>query len=267
MPHQPIVGLFDSGFGGLTVLGPLVSRFPALDYRFVADAGRAPYGDRREDELRAFGSEIISFLKDQGMTHLIVACNTTCATVLPQLMPEIEVRVWGLIEAGAQAAVQTTRNKRIAVLATVATAGAKAYTAAINAIDPAVEVLEVACPALVPLIQADRMDSADCKASCGDYMTKVNDFGADTVILGCSHYPYLVPLLQTFSSRPLAWVDPAPALVDVVSQTFSPFKEPSGTPAPISFFVSGSLPSFTQFVTTHRLFSDHPYTVAPYSHS
>src|ERR1051326_1333660 len=149
------VGAFDSGMGGLTVLHELLGTLPPEDFVYLGDAARLPYGPRPLLEIRRFAQEIGAWLEGQGVKLIVVACNAATSAALPDLQSELSVPVVGVITPEAHAAVQSTRNRRIGVLATEATVAAGRYVELLRTLDAGVDVVQVACPALVPLIESD----------------------------------------------------------------------------------------------------------------
>src|SRR6516225_9944050 len=190
------VGVFDSGMGGLTVLHELLVTLPHENFVYLGDGARLPYGPRPLPEIRRFAQEIGGWLEAQGVKLIVVACNAATSAALPDLQSELTVPVVGVITPEAHAAVQSTRNQRIGVLATEATVGAGRYPELIHAHDAGVEVVQVACPALVPLIEGDDPYGAKTVEAVRDYAGPLRDAGVDTVVLGCTHYPLIRQILQ-----------------------------------------------------------------------
>src|SRR6266536_5845473 len=149
------IGVFDSGVGGLTVLHEGLVTMPHEDFLYLGDHARLPYGPRPLDEVSRFAREIAAYLEGQGVKLLLVACNTATSAALPQLQEELAVPVVGVITPEAHAAVQATRNRRIGLLATEGTVEAGRYRELVQALDAGVELFQVACPRLVPLIESD----------------------------------------------------------------------------------------------------------------
>jgi glutamate racemase len=198
--RQRPVGVFDSGVGGLTVLHELLVRLPHEDYVYLADSARLPYGDRRPDELREFALEVAEELLGRGIKLLVVACNSATAAALPALQARLMettlgVEALGVVQPAAVQAVAATRRGRVGVLGTPATVATGAYAAAIAATDPFVEVVSVSCDDLAMRIEAGTIDDALVAAVRG-YCAPLREAGVDTVILGCTHYPLVKPILQ-----------------------------------------------------------------------
>src|SRR5436305_12237834 len=185
------VGVFDSGVGGLTVLHECLVTLPHEDFVYLGDHARLPYGPRPVEEVREFSREIGSFLERRNVKLIVVACNAATSAALPQLQEELSVPVIGVIAPEAHAAVQATRNRRIGLMATEGTVAAGRYAELVHALDAGIEFVPVACPDLVPLIEADELDSERCEAAMRSYAQPLKEARVDTVILGCTPNPLL----------------------------------------------------------------------------
>lgn len=198
-PELP-VAVFDSGVGGLTVLHELLVALPEEDYLYLGDTARFPYGDRDPAELRAFADQIADHLVARGAKLIVIACNSATAAALgglrTRLAEEAGIAVIGVIEPESVLAAAGTRNGRIGLLATTATVQSGAYERAVAAADPQTKLVSVACPDLAPVIQAGSPFSDETVAMVRGYCEPLRAEGVDTVILGCTHYPLVRPLLQ-----------------------------------------------------------------------
>jgi glutamate racemase len=195
------VAVFDSGVGGLTVLHQLLVSLPAEDYLYLGDTERFPYGSRSPDELRQFSAEIAAHLLEAGVKLLVIACNSATAAAVTDLRDRLkragsEVGVIGVIEPESVLAAAATRNGRIGLLATTATVASGAYEAAVRKADPHTRLTSVACPDLAPVIQAGSPFDDEVVAMVRGYCEPLKEAEVDTVILGCTHYPLVRPLLQ-----------------------------------------------------------------------
>src|SRR4051812_12419271 len=200
------VGVFDSGVGGLTVLHELLVRLPHEDFVYFADAARFPYGERTAAELEAFSLEIAEELLTRRIKLLVVACNSATAVALPALRERmmhttLGVDVLGVVQPGALQAVTATRNGRIGVLATPATVASGAYEQAIAAADPHVDVVSVPCADLTRIIEGGFPFDERVVATVRAYCEPLRAAEVDTVILGCTHYPLVRPMLQRSLGR------------------------------------------------------------------
>ena len=200
------VGVFDSGVGGLTVLHELLVRLPHEDFVYFADDARFPYGERSPAELVDFSLEIAEELLARRIKLLVVACNSATAAALPALRERLlqttlGVDALGVVQPGAVQAVAATRNGRIGVMATPATVASGAYAAAIAAADPFVDVTSIACPGLTRIIEAGFPFDQRVVDTVRAYCEPLREAAVDTVILGCTHYPLVRPMLQRFLGR------------------------------------------------------------------
>jgi glutamate racemase len=216
MDSRPI-GVFDSGVGGLTVLHECLVTMPNEDFLYLGDHARLPYGPRPLDEVRRFAFEIAGYLETQGVKLIVVACNTATSAALPALQESLAVPVVGVITPEAAAAVRATRNRRIGLLATQATVAAGRYEALVRSLDAGVRFTAVACPMLVPLIEAGEQ-TVD---AVNEYAAPLKDAGCDTVILGCTHYPLIRPVFQRVFGRDVTLVFSAEETAREVAETLA----------------------------------------------
>ena len=203
------IGVFDSGVGGLTVLRELRRQLPGERLVYLADLAHFPYGPRYQDEVRGFAHRIIEFLVQQDVKLVVIACNTATAAALQSARERFDVPILGVIAPGAQAAVQHTRNGRVAVISTEGTFASQQYLHAIKEANPGVGVLAKAAPDLVDIVEEGDADTPRAEASLRGHLAEIFDWGADTLVLGCTHYPLLRPALARIAGRRLRVVDSA----------------------------------------------------------
>ncbi|HWF57062.1 MAG TPA: glutamate racemase [Candidatus Dormibacteraeota bacterium] len=207
--NRPI-GVFDSGVGGLTVLQQLHTRLPAERLTYLADLAHFPYGPRYQQEVRDFALRIIDHLVGLDTKLVVVACNTATAAALNAARERFDVPIVGVIAPGAQAAVEATQNGRVAVISTEGTRASQEYVHAIKEANPGVGVLGLAVPGLVDIVEAGEAGGARAAAILGGILDEVSGWGADTLVLGCTHYPLLRPAIErVLDGRPMAVVDSA----------------------------------------------------------
>ena len=209
-PQQP-VAVFDSGVGGLTVLHELLVSLPTEDYVYLGDTARFPYGDRSQQDLQRFSIEIADHLLDAGAKLLVVACNAASSAALGALERHLdsarrEVDVIGVVAPATHLAVAGSRSGRIGLLATPATVASGAYEQAVRAADPHVHLESVACPDLAPVIQAGFPFDEHVVDMVREYCAPLREAEVDTVILGCTHYPLVAPMLQRTLGRGVSLV-------------------------------------------------------------
>src|SRR5438105_3565570 len=187
------IGLFDSGVGGLTVLRAVARRLPREHTVYLGDTARVPYGTRSREVVTRYALLNARHLARQGIKALVVACNTVSAHSLPALVETLPVPVIGVIEPGAQAAAARTRGGSIAVLGTPSTVASGAYQTALRRLAPLSPVVARACPLFVPLAEEGWTDGEVPRLVAERYLGDLRRAGADTVLLGCTHYPLLAP--------------------------------------------------------------------------
>jgi glutamate racemase len=220
MDQRP-VGVFDSGMGGLTVLHECLVTMPHEDFIYLGDAARLPYGPRPLAEIRRFAREIARFLAAEDVKLLLVACNAATSAALPDLQEELAVPVVGVITPEAHAAVQATRNRRIGLLATQATVTSGRYEELVRTLDAGARVVPVPCPDLVPLIESDDPFGEATAEAVRRYAAPLKEAGVDTVILGCTHYPLIRPILQRVFGRGVTLVFSAEETAREVAETLA----------------------------------------------
>jgi len=230
------IGVFDSGVGGLTVLRQIVSRLPAESTVYLGDNARAPYGTRSDDEVRTFSTQSIDALVERDVKAVVVACNTSTAVALGDLRRRYDLPILGVIRPGAAASVLATRNRRVGVIATPATVRSRAYFWAIKEENPAVEVYEHATPAFVPMVEAGELDGSLVEATVRDALAPLlgerdgsgefvfplpSSARIDTLLLGCTHYPLLRPVIAAAAGERVAIVDSATATASALAELLS----------------------------------------------
>jgi len=206
---QRPIGMFDSGVGGLTVLHECLVSHPNEDFIYLGDTGRFPYGPRRVEEISSFAWQIASHLLSLDVKLLVVACNSATAAALPWLQEQLEASIIGAVHPEAEAAVQTTRNRRIGILATEATVASGSYARALLNLDAGLEIFPQACPQLASMIQSGDVSSPEMVEAVKSYAAPLKEAGVDTVILGCTHYPLVTPMLQRVFGREVTLVNSA----------------------------------------------------------
>jgi glutamate racemase len=230
------LGVFDSGVGGLTVLREILRRSPGESTIYLGDNARAPYGTRSDDEVRAFSIESIDALVDRDVKAVVVACNTSTAVAIGDLRRRYDLPILGVIRPGAVAASLTTRNRRVGVIATPATIRSRAYFSAIKDENPAIEVYEHATPDFVPMVEAGNVTGDEVqdavrrslapllsdRDAAGDFVFPLPASARiDTLLLGCTHYPLLQPVIATVAGEGIAIVDSANATASALSELLS----------------------------------------------
>ena len=212
------IGVFDSGVGGLTVLRALIARLPGEHTIYLGDTARVPYGTRSREVVTRYALLCARYLAAQGIKMLVVACNTVSADSLPVLAQALPIPVVGVIEPGAQAAASRTTGGTIAVLGTPATIASGAYQSALRRLAPLAQVVARACPLFVPLAEEGWTDGEVPVLVAERYLGDLRRAGADTVLLGCTHYPLLAGVIAQVMGTTATLVDSAHATAEAVAQ-------------------------------------------------
>ena len=210
------IGVFDSGIGGLTVAREIMRHLPHESVVYFGDTARVPYGPKSPETVRRYSREIATFLEHEGVKAIVVACNTATAHALPMLRERFSLPVIGVVQPGARAAVQATRTRRVAVIGTTGTIQSGAYERAIQALDPDVVVTALACPLFAPFVEegwtnheAIRLVAREYLSSLIDEATRTDANAIDTLVLGCTHYPLLKPMLANLLGERVRLIDSA----------------------------------------------------------
>jgi len=203
------IGVFDSGMGGLTVVAEMITQLPNESIIYFGDTARVPYGPKSPDTVLRYSREITSYLKDEGIKALVVACNTATAHALPALRREFNLPIVGVIEPGARAAAAVTKTRRVGVIGTVGTIKSRAYEKEIRKILPDVEVSAQACGLFVPLVEEGWVESEPTRAIARNYLAPLVTAEVDTLVLGCTHYPLLKSVIGNVMGREVRLIDSA----------------------------------------------------------
>jgi len=206
---QRPIGIFDSGVGGLTVLKAIRERLPLEPTIYVADLLHFPYGPRYQEEVRGFALDIVRYLESRDVKLVVIACNTATAAALNQARELFELPIIGVISPGAQAAVEATKNNRIGVISTEGTLRSQEYLHAIKEIDPMIGVYQKACPELVAMVEEGEADSPRAEKVLRRDLADIVQLGADTLVLGCTHYPLLKPAIARVYPGSFEMIDSA----------------------------------------------------------
>ena len=195
--NEKPIGVFDSGVGGLTVVRALMERLPNENIVYFGDTARVPYGVKSRNTIEEFTAQIVEFLLQNEVKALVIACNTIAAVAYKRVQQMVgNMPIISVIEAGAQAALATTRNNHIGVIATSTTVNSNAYARAIHAHNPDTRILSQASPILVPLVEEGWLDHEVTRLTVREYLKPILAEDVDTLVLGCTHYPLLKPLIK-----------------------------------------------------------------------
>ena len=214
------IGVFDSGLGGLTALCRLQQDLPHEDFIYFGDTARVPYGGRDRETLRTFAAQVIRFLRSHRVKAILVACGTISSTVLEELRQEVDFPLIGVVESAADAAASATENRKVGIWATPVSIQAGAYVRRLERRNIK-ETVGIPCPKLVPLIEAGHTSRRDegLAAVIDEYLKPIEDFGADTLILGCTHYPLIKKAIAARAKNPLCLIDSGKESVNALINT------------------------------------------------
>jgi glutamate racemase len=250
--RRPTIGVFDSGFGGLTVLKALLELIPNADYPYFGDTARLPYGSKSVETVARYAVEAAHYLEAQGAELLVIACNTATALALDRITAAAHVPVVGVVEPGAETAASVSKHKKVVVIGTEATVSSHAYRKALEA--RGLDAREKACPLLVPLVEEGWVEHPVTEEVAQIYLSEAfaDGFGdADVLVLGCTHYPLLKPLLHRVAPSHASIVDSAESTARAVAshlQTLLPpapaAREERRAAPRLKFFATDSVEKF-----------------------
>jgi len=234
------IGVFDSGIGGLTVVRALMERLPFENIMYFGDTARVPYGVKSVETINRYAAQITDFLIKKNVKLLIVACNTMAAVAHQTIVDLSSVPVLEVINASARMAIQNTLTQSIGVIGTPATINSNAYARAIHLLKKEAKVFSQACPLFVPLVEEGWLDHPATRLIAQEYLKPVIAEQVDTLVLGCTHYPLLKPLLQDIMGKSVKLIDSAEAMADIVADLMDQqnIGNKKHAPAEYTFYVS-----------------------------
>lgn len=245
MDNRPI-GFLDSGVGGLTVVKELMRQLPDEEIIFVGDSRRAPYGPRPAEQIRQFTWELVNFLLSKDVKMIVFACNTATAVAWEAVKAKLDIPVLGVILPGTSAAIKATTNGKIGILGTEMTIRSDIYQKKIHLLSPNLIVYSLACPKFVPLVESNEITSSVAKKVVYEALTPlVNQ--VDTLVLGCTHYPLLKPIIQNVMGKSVKLIDSGAECVRDISVLLNYFEinhERTTLANPHHFYTTASAQSF-----------------------
>ena len=243
------LGVFDSGLGGLTVLNEVCKYNPGLDVVYFGDTARVPYGSRPVETINRYAEQDVRFLLSQGVEAILIACGTVSTNCLPSLQSIFSLPIVGVIDAGCQAALRASKAKRIGVIGTRATVNSRAYELRIRELCPEAKTWGVECPLFVPLIENGfAPDDPITVMTVERYLSQFKGTGVDTIIMGCTHYPFLASTLQKILPD-VTFINVGKALSHRLRVDFE--LPVSSEPSRVSYFVSDEDTGFLQIARTY----------------
>ncbi|MCC8150123.1 MAG: glutamate racemase [Lachnospiraceae bacterium] len=249
------IGVFDSGVGGLTVAREIMRQIPEERIVYFGDTARVPYGSKSKETIIRFSRQIIHFLRTKEVKAVVVACNTASALALETLQPELDIPIIGVVTPGAKVAANTTKNGKIGVIATESTIESHLYTKVIRQHNPRAQVFGKACPLFCPLVEEGWLKDPVTVEVATRYLNPLLETGIDTLVMGCTHYPLLRPVLRQIMGEKVNLVNPAyetarelKELLEQNGLANDGQRPPEGTMH--RFYVSDAANKFRQFANT-----------------
>ncbi|WP_078391860.1 glutamate racemase [Shouchella patagoniensis] len=245
------IGIIDSGFGGLTVAQEIMRQLPKETICYIGDTLRCPYGPRPVDEVRKFTWQMINRLLEENVKMIVIACNTATAVVLEEARSLLSIPVVGVIQPGAISAIQSSNNQHIAVIGTTGTITSNAYATALVAISEQVTVESLACPFFVPLVEQGIIDGEEAERVVEESLKPLKNTDFDTLILGCTHYPLLKPVIESFLPASVTIISSGEETAREVSSLLfhHSINRKSSVEPEHQFFTTGVAESFKHFAS------------------
>jgi glutamate racemase/non-canonical purine NTP pyrophosphatase (RdgB/HAM1 family) len=222
MDNRPI-GFFDSGVGGLTVVKEALKQLPHEEIIYIGDTARAPYGPRPGKQIIEFSWELTNFLLKQNIKMLVIACNTATAVALDEIKEKLNIPVIGVIFPGSRAAIRATKNNKIGVIGTVGTINSGSYEKTILSKSPKTQVTSLACPRFVPVVESNQYQKPIAKKVVAETLQELKKENLDTLVLGCTHYPLLRPIIQQVMGEKVKLIDSGAQTISDVSMLLDYF--------------------------------------------
>lgn len=236
------IGVMDSGVGGLTVLKKLVEELPNENYLYYGDTKNLPYGNKSPEQLLQYVREILNFFSKKNVKAVVFGCNTTSAVVYDIVKNEYPFQIYPIIQNACEN-IEPTRYLKIGVFATQATVNSGAYSKVLKKFNPQLEILELACPSWVNFVENDEINSEKCFENVKEMMKEMQKFAPEKIILGCTHYPYLLNVLGKFVPNEI-FINPASAFVNYIKNDLQQNKIFNSQGRKQEFFVSSNPISF-----------------------
>lgn len=251
------IGVIDSGVGGLTVAKEIMRQLPKEQILYLGDTARCPYGPRPLEEVKQFTWEMTNYLLQYDIKMLVIACNTATAAVLEEIRQELNIPVIGVIHPGARAAVKVTGNKQIGVIGTIGTIESRAYEVALQSINNQLNVTGLACPKFVPIVESGDYDSSEAHEVVQEQLRPLIGTDIDTLILGCTHYPLLAPIIQEVIGNQVELISSGEETAREVSTILyhSRLLKNKGEPKEHLFFTTGTKEAFQK--VANKLFQQN----------
>ena len=242
---QKCIGVFDSGLGGLTCVKELMEILPAEPIIYFGDTGRVPYGTKSDETIIKYTKSDINFLKTFDLKMIVVACGTASSIALPVLKNQVDIPIFGVIDSAVEAAVASTKNKKIGIIGTTGSIRSGAYEKKIKELDKDIDTVAVACPLFVPLVETGHTEGEIARLAVEEYLDKIKAAGVDTIILGCTHYPLLKGVIGQVMGNGVTLIDPGRITAGYVKKYLEE-KNLTAKESHYKFFVSDCPDEFEQ---------------------
>ncbi|MBN1889426.1 MAG: glutamate racemase [Thermoflexales bacterium] len=242
------LGMFDSGVGGLSVWREVALQLPAENVLYLADQAHVPYGPRLMDEIVGFAQAITCFLLDHGCQVIAIVCNAASAAALHTLRQQFPQVAFVGMEPAVKPAAENTHTHKVGVLATPVTFQGKLFASQVERFGADIKLFKQVCPGLVEQVEAGRLDTPDTHAMLQRYLAPMLKAGVDTIVLGCTHYPFLLPIIQSIAGPGVRVIDPSPAVAKQIRRLLAQqgLLAPPGQPGQIRFYTTGDAPAFSK---------------------
>lgn len=264
---QPI-GVIDSGVGGLTVVHELMRQLPKEPLIYLGDTARCPYGPRPEAEVKQYTWEMVHFLLKKNIKMLVIACNTATAFTIKDLKEKLDIPVIGVIKPGARAAIKSTENNHVSIIGTEGTIRSRAYSYALRKIKPDIEVIPLACPSFVPMVEKGILDGPKAKSVVETTLAPIlKQDMMDTLILGCTHYPLLKDTIQEVVGDKITVISSSEETARETSTTLDihQISNHDDHITPHQFYATGDLEIFIEIA--QRIFKDSNFEMLTIKHA
>lgn len=244
------IGFLDSGVGGLTVVKQAMKQLPNESIYYIGDSARCPYGPRPPEEVVQFTWELTQFLLKKDIKMLVIACNTATAVALDEIRKRVSIPVVGVIMPGSRAAIKYSVNQRIGIIGTKGTIDSRLYEKTLKEKDASIQPYGLSCPKFVPMVESNQLDSSIAKKVVSESLQPLKNIGLDTLILGCTHYPLLRPLIQNVMGDSVTLVDSGAEAVSEVSTLLDHYGIAANSlkkkEAEFRFYTTGSVKLFQE---------------------
>lgn len=248
--NKKAIGFLDSGVGGLTVVKQAMKQLPNESIYYIGDSARCPYGSRPPEEVLEFTWELTKFLLKKDIKMLVIACNTATAVALEEIRKRVDIPVVGVITPGSRAAIKYSINHRIGIIGTEGTIKSNVYEQTLKDKDSSIQAFGLSCPKFVPLVESNQIDSSIAKKVVSESLQPLKNLHLDTLILGCTHYPLLRPLIQNVMGDSITLVDSGAETVSEVSTLLDYYnisvRSESKNEVKYNFYTTGSTQLFRE---------------------